>query len=134
MNLWRLLIPSWRFFDRAGDTAILYVRKDGKKPNENQWQPVLHPPSRTLANLFLNPQGNLYLAAQGMVTRLAEEISQNQSSPQDIEQWDSFLLVKNLVIHHLDQTTSSYQFKIEISPAAGEDAYSLLTSKEYQLR
>lgn len=128
MNLWRLIIPSWRFFDRAGDTAILYVRKTGSAA---PWTPVLVPPTRNLGNLFLNPTGNLYLACQGLVNRLVEEISDHQGPTDEVEQWDSFLLVKNLVEHQLGATTVSYQFKIEIAPAHGERTYTLLTSKEY---
>lgn len=129
MNLWRMIIPSWRFFDRAGDTAILYARSSASK---ELWKPVLVQPTRTLVNLFLNPSSNLYLACQGLVNRLAEEISSHQGSPEEIEHWDSFLLVKRLVAHQLDAASVSYQFKIEISPANGQGPYTLLTSKEYQ--
>ena len=125
MNLLKILIPSWRFFDRAGDLSQLYFKAHTGNGNYGFWQEVLIPPKRHLGNFVLNPQGNLYLASQALVERLVQEISEDDQgvmTPEFIEHQSAFKLVKNLVEVSLKERNSSFQrfqFMIKVIPASG---------------
>lgn len=124
MNLLKLLIPSWRFFDKQGDTVTLYCQV-----GDGAWEKCLKAPPRHLGNLFLNGKGNLYLLSQNLVERLAQDADQN------IETKESFRLVKNLVEHRLSEKImgGKFRFKLTIKPANGAPEFDLLTSAEYDL-
>lgn len=125
MNLVKILIPSWRFFDRPSDLAFLYVRTQTKDGIWSAWRPCLNPPLTKITNLFLNPMGNLYLACQSLVNRFAEEVSNHQTHT-------SLDYIKRLVTETVDtQDLHAYQFRIEVTPVNGAEPFELFVSEEF---
>ncbi len=43
IQLFRVLFPSWRFFDRLGDTPQLYSRTAPEGRELGDWSPSVHP-------------------------------------------------------------------------------------------
>lgn len=124
MNILRVLIPTWRFFDETGSVANLYCK------TKTTWVLVLKKPSRGLLNLFFNPEGNLYLAQQSLVENLMHDISllPDSTDPELITQKVSYQLVNQLVKAQLPVGTK-YQFKITVQTTQ-EKPYDAITSKE----
>ena len=131
MNWLRPLIPSWRFFDRAGDPTRLSVRTRLSHGSFGAWKPVLSRPRRGFLNLFLHPEGNLYLANQGVVDRLVQELEHAT----DVESLTSFELCRQLAIRAAVNSTTPrplliLQFRIEV---CGRENYEALISREYEI-
>jgi hypothetical protein len=66
---WRILIPTWRFFDSPGAKLELWVCENG------EWRRFLSPPRRRWLQLFYAPEWTLYHAHQNLVERMAVEIA-----------------------------------------------------------
>jgi len=89
----RLLFPSWAFFDVAGATPMLEVRRcapagAGEHGEENakacsgQWLAALQAPTRRWWHLLFNPAGTRMLAAQTLVERwLMEQARDGADAP-----------------------------------------------------
>lgn len=130
MNLLKPLIPSWRFFDQVGDQTRLWVRTRIKNEIFGAWTLCLQKPKRRPMNLFLNAKGNLYLAEQAAVDRLAQELE----TAKDIENSISFRIVKQIALEFVAGTAAprpilKYQFRIEV---LGSENYDALISQEYE--
>lgn len=84
---WRILIPTWRFFDSAGPGVELWVCENG------EWRKFLRPPPRRWFQLFYNPQWTLFHAHQNLVERMAVEAGEGMPP----HKTDSFALIDRLV-------------------------------------
>jgi hypothetical protein len=73
-TLFRLLFPSWAFFDRAGDPPVLEMRAFSSNTPAEEWQPVVQAPPRRWWHLLFNPHGTLALAEQTLVERWHAEL------------------------------------------------------------
>jgi hypothetical protein len=74
----RVLFPSWRFFDRAVASPQLFVASAG-----GDWQALVAPPRRWFGWAFA-PGGNLALAYQAVVDQLVAEIGElDPETPDD---------------------------------------------------
>jgi len=73
--LFRLLFPSWAFFDAVHDVPILEARVG------TEWRPVLHAPGRDAAAVLFHPAGTAHLALQSLVDRLAVECEHGTVDP-----------------------------------------------------
>jgi hypothetical protein len=96
--LFRVFIPSWRFFDELGEVSHLYYRFGADPESLGDWIQYSEKPNRHLGALFLNPRGNLHLANMGLISELP--------STQE--------LVENLVRFQIIETKASqffFQFK-----------------------
>ncbi|MES2769488.1 MAG: hypothetical protein V4596_10120 [Bdellovibrionota bacterium] len=115
MGFIRVLIPTWRFFDRLGRVPELFYRLkvSGKF---GPWLPALEKPTRKFYHLFLNPEGNLHLAYNTLVDRLLDD-SQNKSI--NFENQISFLQIKNLVhqkaLTSATKETTHFEFKVSVT-------------------
>ncbi len=69
IDRFRVLLPSWRFFDRAVASPQLYVAEAG-----GARQPLVAPPRRWFSWAFA-PAANLVLAYRSVVDQLVAEIS-----------------------------------------------------------
>jgi hypothetical protein len=69
IDRFRVLVPSWRFFDRAIASPQLFVAEVG-----GTWQPLAAPPRRWF-NWAFAPAANLVLAYRAAVDHLVAEIS-----------------------------------------------------------
>lgn len=115
MGFIRVLIPTWRFFDRLGRVPELVYRvKFGGK--FGPWIPAFEKPKRRFYHLFLNPEGNLYLAYNTLVDRLLDD-SQNKSL--DLEKQISFQQIKNIVQQkasiNATKETTHFEFKVSVT-------------------
>ena len=78
MSKLRVLLPSWRFFDRAVLQPQLYVRAVGQP-----WRAIAVP-RRGLLGWAFAPEHNLALAYQSTVEQLVAEISElDPETPDD---------------------------------------------------
>ncbi|HEY1548362.1 MAG TPA: hypothetical protein VGG28_11100 [Kofleriaceae bacterium] len=69
IDRFRVLLPSWRFFDRAVASPQLYVAEAG-----GAWLPLVAPRRRWF-NWAVAPAANLVLAYRAVVDQLVAEIS-----------------------------------------------------------
>lgn len=77
--LFRLLFPSWAFFDAVTDVPRLEVRRTSPD-SAGEWTAALQAPSRRWWNVLYHPDGTAHLAMQSAVDRLAVE---RESGPPD---------------------------------------------------
>ena len=73
--LFRLLFPSWAFFDAVHDVPVLEARVG------TEWRAVLHAPGRGAAAVLFHPAGTTHLALQSLVDRLAMECEHGAVDP-----------------------------------------------------
>ena len=105
----RVLIPSWRLFDRVGLIPRVYVRTGLDSGGEGDWISVLEAPRVTWWGLFLNPEGNLHHAFCNAVDRLVDD-PQNSANQK---------VVRKIVHYHLKQRLMwppgrAFQFKVVV--------------------
>ncbi|MFZ3231095.1 MAG: hypothetical protein WA160_12885 [Pseudobdellovibrio sp.] len=137
MDLYRLFIPSWRFFDQLGIISTLYYRIK-QNGTYSSWFVALEKPNRAFLNLFLNSDGNIYLFSQVLVDRLAAEVSTiSSSSDVRIEALNNFKLIENLVRQKIQKEKLSneifFQFKIQVHSDKNENPEDFIISKELRL-
>jgi hypothetical protein len=84
---WRILVPSWRFFDRIGIHPQLFVRF------KDDWILASSRPSLRWYSLFFNPAYNYYHACNNLLERLILELAENS---ENIETLVSYQIVKTL--------------------------------------
>ncbi len=135
MGFIRVLIPTWRFFDRLGRVPELLFRvKFGGK--FGPWLPVLEKPTRKFYHLFLNPEGNLHLAYNTLVDRVLDD-SQNKSI--DFENQISFQQIKNLVhqkaLTSATKETTHFEFKVSVTQYEKSAPYviEVFKTSEYEI-
>lgn len=129
--LLRALLPSWKFFDDAGDYPKLFYRT----PENPSWQPVLAVPARKWRHLFCNPEGSYLLACGSLLQQLVTDM-EDETAGHRVESSVSYKLVKSLVEHTLKQKgIQRYQFKVcsisSLDPALSDD---LMLSPQYEMR
>jgi len=108
-DLWRVFVPTWRFFDRVGPRPRVFVRPAG-----GAWQPALAPPPRRWAALIYNPEGNLHHADQNLVERLLHEIAARDFDPDAVGHSTSY----QILVRRLRAEVPRAEFKIVVG---GED-------------
>lgn len=97
MTLFRIFIPTWRFFDRIGARPRLLIETaDG-------WRPLFKPPRRHWWRLVFNPGGNLHHANQNLTDRLLDEVGRVD----DVRHLTSYQIVT-----HLARARGARRFKL----------------------
>jgi hypothetical protein len=117
LTLLRCVFPAWRFFEEIADVPRLDHRVIEAGCAPGPWVCTLHAPVRRSSMLFLNAAGNLYLAEQALVERLAAQL---EDEPQaDAAESTSYRLVQALVAQRIrmdcDETikgAGQYQFQL----------------------
>ncbi|AMW05998.1 hypothetical protein [Gemmatimonas phototrophica] len=71
--LWRLLFPSWAFFDAITDVPRLEIRGLTENGVAGPWRAALAAPARGRWAVLYHPEGTAHLAMQAIVDRLAVE-------------------------------------------------------------
>lgn len=109
-SLLRPTLPTWRFFENAEETAILYFRHGEDRNQLGDWITfAAKPGNRRIFDLFTSAAGNLELAKHALVERLTRELSPEN----EIEETVSYQLVVRLV-HFLAPENACFQFKISL--------------------
>lgn len=91
MSVWRILIPTWRFFDRIGSEPNLWVRVD------DRWIELLTAPKVNLFTLLFNAKGNLHHAHINLLERLIDELNASSSNGLTVHDLVSYRLVADIV-------------------------------------
>jgi hypothetical protein len=74
IQLFRVLLPSWKFFDRAAPVPGLWVRYSRDGATWNEWIDRLPPGGdRDWERLFWNPRENERFAAFAVLSQFAED-------------------------------------------------------------
>ena len=140
VQLFRVLFPSWRFFDVMGETPTLYYRVASSSEDLGEWQAALEKPELRSPywpfNLFLNSENNFVLAGYSLVEQLVSDMEEMYGEIQgetqgvtgrdseELERSVSFQLVDNLVRFQIRQNLQPtpteaklvYQFKVRSEP------------------
>lgn len=71
----RVLVPAWRFFDRAAAAPYLLVRWAAPGGQLGAWMPLDGGP-RGATSWAFSPHGNLFLAYQSVIEQLVAEVAE----------------------------------------------------------
>lgn len=105
----RLLFPSWAFFDQPGHTAQIEIRLKTSEP----WLPWPQKINRRWYHLFLNPQGNWVLLTQQLSMQLLIE-SQTLNTNSSIASLESFQQLKFQLQNSVTHTLNASQFEFRL--------------------
>lgn len=136
-SLFRVLFPSWRFFEDVGPVSRLYYRYQLSNGKLSDWMETPKFPQKKWHNLFFNPEGNLFLASHSLIDQAISDV--NERSPNDKSDFSetvSYRLLRNLVEvdmiqSGLDPNQVPFQFKIEVWQSKS-DRYEALISEEIE--
>lgn len=83
-DLFRLLLPSWSFFDQPGDElrTLLVLFKNGQPIVERDWPEM--PEKRNLWRLIFNPAGNDWHYSKQLELKAALLSQLHSSHPKDL--------------------------------------------------
>lgn len=140
-GLFRCLLPSWRFFDQIGVTAVLRYRQ---APNGDDWGPwtdALEVPLRTAGSLLLNSAGNLHLACRSLAEHLMADLEAEREAEAEDERgreaWVSYRLVCALVeqrVRGASPPGSSLRYQFRLVEAGQGDSRPLFQSGVHGVR
>ncbi|MFN8392472.1 MAG: hypothetical protein U0136_19420 [Bdellovibrionota bacterium] len=140
MQLFRVVLPSWRFFDQPCDIPRLRYRVSMQNGSLGEWREALQPPPRRWWNLFFNPKGTAYLACHSLLRQLETEIG--ELDPADTDAFPEsavFRLVHNLARYCIARdealrTGAQYQFSVlRVSVDGQNREEQFLLSKVYEV-
>ena len=113
LQLLKLFLPTWKFFDHVGLVPVLYFRFGENENQLGEWQRVIDVPERKWTNLFLNPKGNWVSHQQ---TALHQLLNDNlKLDVNELEKSKSFQFIKSLVEQKLKSDAKKqilFQFKV----------------------
>lgn len=118
MNVLKLIIPSWRFFDKAGYIAKLEYRTKSAQSDCSEWIVWPTKPILNIWSLFINARGNLYLAQQALIEQLLEDARslQKNKTNNSLENTTSYKLILNALRAEIgkDSKDTFFQFKVSL--------------------
>lgn len=120
LKLFRVLFPSWRFFETLQPIPRIYFRVGTGRLDHSAWKPLLIPsPPRRLRHLFHNPEENLRLAFQVQVEQLLNDIAESEPTSEfEFEKLPAFHIVstqvRELILAQTTLPIKFYQFKIGV--------------------
>jgi len=123
LSTFRVLFPSWRFFDQPGIQPQLYYQTN----LSSDWILLNQKMNFSYTTFLLNPKGNLAHAKNNLLQHLLIDLNDNLSEPSP-----TYTLVKTWVLDHLKSTAPlarSFQFKLVTN--GDED---LLVSPLYEIQ
>lgn len=115
LNLFKPLFPSWKFFDESVDTPRLFYRTlDGVL--DSPWTIcVPHAPKKWF-HLFINHEGNFYLAYHSHIQQLLGELDAcDDDQVKTFHTSVSYLMTENFVRHELYRLKFAGDFQFKIS-------------------
>lgn len=136
-SLFRVLLPSWRFFEDLGPVPKLYCRVRSPQSEFSSWSLLLEPKARHFSQIFFNPSGNLRLACHSLVEQTFLDINdQSAESADHFSETVSYQLLQNLVEFQILKGRQYpdkvlYQFQIQVTLPNGE-TYQALLSEEHE--
>lgn len=140
LTLFRVLVPSWRFFDGVSTHPTLTIRvADPGTDAFGPWTTLLPPPRHRWWHVVWNPAGNLSFASHSLLGRLRSDLEDNEydDEPAPPDSLVSYQLVVNLVRWWLRSragTGTRVQFRLTDGlPVAGIEPYEYLVSQVHEL-
>jgi hypothetical protein len=119
LKLFRVLLPSYRFFDCTTDALeLLYRTSTERQDSFGPWALCIPKPGpRKLKNLFLNHEENFLFACHALLEYFQNDLNDGieEGIEEDIAESTSFRLVQNLVrfqIKKLNPEARIYQFSL----------------------
>jgi hypothetical protein len=118
---WRVLVPSWRFFDAEDATFVLEVRTLSAAGAATPFVPAIPPAPRGPLALLFAPEHNLRLACHDLIERWVLELS--EAGPLDeseVERLPSYALVQSAVGYFLraSQPQAGAHFQLRLRDLA----------------
>jgi hypothetical protein len=117
LALFRVLLPSWRFFTSIEPALRLLCRVASHGSDFGPWRELLTPPPRGPGSLFSNAAGNLHLACHAALEQLESELE--AAGPDSrVGELVGYRLVANLVAYRLRErgdlagSQVRYQFRL----------------------
>ena len=107
LNFFKMIFPSWKFFDESADTPVLLYRD----LRSETWIILFPPPKTSWKQILFNPKGNLYLAMHSHIQQVLDDL--NHLDPKELEHFQDHISYK--ITNNFVSTISSvkeYQFKI----------------------
>jgi len=132
----RVLLPSWRFFDRPTAPLVLSVRTASEAGVWSAFEPLLQATGGGLTTLLVNARGNLHLAYHQLSEQLVSDLSVLSTDDAEAARaLVSYELVLALVRSSLAAraTGTRFQFRLRSEARAGEPAQELMTSELHVL-
>jgi hypothetical protein len=117
LQLFRVLIPSWRFFDVADPMPMLEFRMAPEGQGFGPWlEAIERPGKRSAWRIFWNPVENERLARHSLVRQLLDDV--NDEVEPDIADSVSYELVRNLVLDRVGSEARAgklrFQFRMTL--------------------
>ncbi len=136
LNLIKPLIPSWKFYDDFEESRLFFYRiKKSEDDVFGAWTALYQVPKSSLTNFFINPQGNLILAAQSHIHALLDDIEHHDAHKPFYEIL-SYKITKNFIhyaLHLKYPKESTYQFKLASVNLKAEPIDDIILSPLYLL-
>jgi hypothetical protein len=115
LQLFRIFVPSWKFFDGASLAPELYHRFSLDGESFSDWQvSIPKVQKRSFKNLWINDQENYYFAAHALLEYFMSELSGDL--PDENENSVTLKLIQNLVVFQIRAKAIQpllFQFQIE---------------------
>lgn len=137
LRMFRVLFPSWRFFESVTPTAKVYYRTSTLGEVFSNWQELqFHSPTRSLTHLWHNPDENLRLNYCVQLEQLINDLATlDPEGPLSFTDWPSYRIVMAAVIQNLRPTINPeirfLQIKIGAIEFAQLSLSSSVSSTEY---
>ncbi len=141
-QLFRCLVPSWRFYSGIVSSSRLFLRFESEEDGRTEWVHAWAAPKRKLTAIFLNPQGNLVHAYNTLLHQAEVEVSECRGDVESVERTVSFGLLHRLASksaaayahNHFSGTSSRrFQFAVTSIEPLSQERHTLLESKWYPL-
>jgi hypothetical protein len=138
IHLFRVLFPTWRFFEDVGVVPQLWHRYIGDQSPE-EWQLTLPPLKRNYFMLFFNPWGNVTLAYGSLLESLLTDINDLPSADSEsVATLTSYKLVRRLVEFKITEGNNNvaglkYQFRVDTRQPGTNIAQTVLISSLYEV-
>lgn len=125
LSLWRVLVPSWRFFEQVHPGPRLFCRIAAGNRELSPWIELLPAPRRAWSTLILNAQGNLRLACLSALEHLRDDLDAltPQQDPAALLSYQLVCCIVQTQLHTLPEALDCERFQFCVAePAVGEPA------------
>jgi hypothetical protein len=95
--LWRVLVPSWRFFEAEDARYLLEARSQREGEAPSAFEPAIPSAARTKWSWLFSPEHNLRLFCHDLIERFVAELAEKSPLPEsEIGQLGSFARVRDV--------------------------------------
>ncbi|HUP58019.1 MAG TPA: hypothetical protein VM598_11245 [Bdellovibrionota bacterium] len=129
-QLFRVLIPSWRFFDVADPMPVLEFRLAAGDGDLGPWTDAIGVPyERKAWQLFWNATENERLARHSLVRQLLDDV--NDAVEEDISRSVSYELVRSLVLDRISRKPPGERRRFQFRMTLGSEEILLSPEEDF---